>query len=411
MKPPIRPELSTSIGSWLSLGMLAFCLTACNGGTDAPPTPTHSPGYPDPISQAAPDNITANGVLHPVGRVRLSFGVEGFVESVSVRIGEGVRPGQTLARLEKNSLEQAVAQSELDLRVAQLSLSQSQLKLEQLLEPPDAADTRQAEHAVDQAAAGLKAARLDLATVLNSTLLNETLEDARRVVEEMQHRYDVQLGWYESGNELDYWFVQDARENLADAKLNLARIEQPGYAQFQDAQNAVEQAEHSHQEAQDYLGQLLKGPDPLDMKGVQKELEAAELEVKAVELALGRARTDLAKAILEAPFEGVVSSVPVNVGEWAAPGVAAIELLDVTRWRVETKNVGELEIARVRVGQKALVRVNAFRDEALAGLVASISPVAVVQQGDTTYTLMIELESTDLNLRPGMTSQVEILLE
>jgi hypothetical protein len=43
--------------------------------------------------------------------------------------------------------------------------------------------------------------------------------------------------------------------------------------------------------------------------------------------------------------------------------------------------------------------------------VAAISPVAVVQQGDTTYTLMIELEPTDLNLRPGMNAQVEILAE
>ncbi len=57
------------------------------------------------------------------------------------------------------------------------------------------------------------------------------------------------------------------------------------------------------------------------------------------------------------------------------------------------------------------VRVNAFRDDPLTGRVVTISPVAVVQQGDTTYTLMIELEDTDLNLRPGMTAQVEILIE
>jgi len=81
----------------------------------------------------------------------------------------------------------------------------------------------------------------------------------------------------------------------------------------------------------------------------------------------------------------------------------------VSRWRIETKNVGELEIGRVRVGQEVLVRVNAFRDETLHGRVVTISPVAVVQQGDTTYTLMIELEPTDLNLRPGMTVQVEIV--
>jgi HlyD family secretion protein len=86
-----------------------------------------------------------------------------------------------------------------------------------------------------------------------------------------------------------------------------------------------------------------------------------------------------------------------------------VELLDTTRWYVETRNVGELNIGRVRVGQEVLVRVNAFQEETLRGRVATISPVAVVQQGDTTYTLTIELEPTDLNLRPGMTVQVEIL--
>jgi HlyD family secretion protein len=86
-----------------------------------------------------------------------------------------------------------------------------------------------------------------------------------------------------------------------------------------------------------------------------------------------------------------------------------IELVDTSGWRVETRNVGELDIGRVRVGQAARVWVNAFPGEVLQGRVVTVSPVAVVQQGDTTYTLMIELEATGLNLRTGMTAQVEIL--
>jgi hypothetical protein len=62
----------------------------------------------------------------------------------------------------------------------------------------------------------------------------------------------------------------------------------------------------------------------------------------------------------------------------------------------------------VRAGQEALVWANALRDETLHGRVIAIYPLAVVQQGDTTYTLMIKVEPTDLNLRPGMTAQVRI---
>jgi HlyD family secretion protein len=142
-----------------------------------------------------------------------------------------------------------------------------------------------------------------------------------------------------------------------------------------------------------------------------EELTLAQLDVERAQLALEGAQADLGRATLRAPFDGVVSTVQVNVGEWAAPGATIVELLDVSRWRVETKNVGELQIGRVRAGQEVLVRVNAFQGETLHGRVVAISPVAVVQQGDTTYTLMIELEPTELNLRPGMTAQVEILAE
>ena len=88
-----------------------------------------------------------------------------------------------------------------------------------------------------------------------------------------------------------------------------------------------------------------------------------------------------------------------------------IELLDTSAWLIETKNVGELQIERVELGQEVQVSVNAFQGEMLSGRVVAISPEAVVQQGDTTYTLVIELEPTDLNLRPGMTARVEILVK
>jgi HlyD family secretion protein len=85
-----------------------------------------------------------------------------------------------------------------------------------------------------------------------------------------------------------------------------------------------------------------------------------------------------------------------------------VEILDTGRWIVETRNVSELAIGQVRVGQEASVQVIPFGDERLRGQVEAISPVAVVQQGDTTYTLMIALDPTELSLRPGMNAQVEI---
>jgi len=123
-----------------------------------------------------------------------------------------------------------------------------------------------------------------------------------------------------------------------------------------------------------------------------------EAQVQQAHTILEKAKQALSRAQLLAPFDGTISAVYLSQGEWAGPGAPVVELLDTTRWRVETRNVSELNIGRIRVGQEAIVRVMAFRGEELRGRVDAISPVAVVQQGDTTYTVFIELEPTDLNL-------------
>jgi multidrug resistance efflux pump len=142
-----------------------------------------------------------------------------------------------------------------------------------------------------------------------------------------------------------------------------------------------------------------------------EDIAVVEAQVRQARTALAHAELALARSELRAPFDGTVSAVYLRGGEWAAAGAPVVELLDTSRWRVETRNIGELNIGRVEVGQEATVRVMAFPGEELRGRVLAISPVAVVQQGDTTYTAIIELDPTGLNLRPGMNAEVEILTE
>jgi HlyD family secretion protein len=137
----------------------------------------------------------------------------------------------------------------------------------------------------------------------------------------------------------------------------------------------------------------------------------AEANLLQAQLAVERLERQLQQTELAAPFDGLISAIYLRPGEWAQAGAPVVEMIETGPWRVETKNVSELDIARVRVGQGAVVRVTAFQGEIVKGKVSTISPVAVVQQGDTTYSLMIELEDTDLNLLPGMNVQVEILTE
>jgi HlyD family secretion protein len=385
-----------------TVGMLAGC-----GGGEA----TEAEAATEvPVTSTASDNkVVAEAVIEPDRWGELHFDAAGDVVGVSVQEGDTVSEGDVLARLETTDLERAVTQAELDLNQAQLRLSQAELRLEQLLEPPDEADIRQAEHAVAQANAALQAAQLDLTAVTNSVLLNEALEDAQEVFDDKQRRYNIRLEDYESEEQPDYWYVEDAQEQLDDAKLNLDRVQQEGNAQLQDVRNAVNQALQSRQEAQDALDRLLEGADELDVAAVQKEIEAAQLDVEAAELALEEARSNLEDAILSAPFAGVVTKLDVDTGDTVAPGQVVVVLATLDQLVARTVDLTELDVARVAEGQPAVVTVDALPDAEFAGRVREIALQSEDYRGDVVYAVTVEL--TDVSsapLRWGMTAMVEI---
>jgi HlyD family secretion protein len=382
----------------LPLILLTLCLAACNGKSGDQAVTTQSPDAA-PVYQPAVGSITANGVLVPARQVALSFGVGGTVESVEVEVGEHVEAGQILATLDDVDLERAVARAKLELQTAQTRLAQLEADAIPVSERVLAATA-----AISSAQAALTQAHVQANQRGNYDIIDSyALEQAERALQDAQNEYDKVLNnpskrsWAPSSPQADDLEEAQDHYNVVLAQYRI-RAADYGYAA------AIANAEAQLAQAQWMLYEAQHPVRP-------EALALAQLDVERAQQALEAAQADLAYATLVAPFDGVVSVVPVSVGEWAGPGITVVELLDVSHWRIETKNVGELQIARVQVGQEVRVRVNAFRDEVLPGRVVTISPVAVVQQGDTTYTLMIELEPTDLNLRPGMTAQIEVLTE
>lgn len=166
---------------------------------------------------------------------------------------------------------------------------------------------------------------------------------------------------------------------------------------------AAAQAEVTIQQAQLELIQADPQASPAERIIAATQLRQAQIQVEQLQL-------QIANAAIYAPFDGQVAAIQVNPGEWASAGQPVFTLLDTHTWLVETKNISELNISRIRVGQSVQVHVIAFPEQSLTGAVAAIYPIAVVQQGDTTYTLLIRLAPTTLALLPGMNAEVAIKL-
>ncbi len=399
MKQVIFSRRNTFIRAGLLLGLLVLCLAGCGQGTDAEPVPTSVPSDAVSAYQSSAGNITANGVLLPAGQVALSFGVGGKVESVAVEVGESVLTGQTLAALDALELQRAVERAELELETAQARLAQLQAQA-----TPVPARELAATAAISSAQTALDQAHAQAGQRGNQNVIDRwELDNVERALQDAQDKYDKLV----NDPRTTTWAPSSPQARALEEAQDYYAVVMAGYR--------MRAADHAYAaaiaNAETGLAQAQSALYDVQHPVLAEALALAQLDVERAQLALETAQADLARATLPASFDGIVAIVPLDVGEWAAPGATVVELLDVSRWRIETKNVGELQIARVRVGQEVRVRVNAFRDEALTGRVSTISPVAVVQQGDTTYTLVIELEATDLNLRPGMTAQVEILVE
>jgi biotin carboxyl carrier protein len=108
--------------------------------------------------------------------------------------------------------------------------------------------------------------------------------------------------------------------------------------------------------------------------------------------------------VLVAPWAGTVTGVPVTTGDTLAPGATVATLADLTRLRVETTDVDEYLIARIRRGQPVAVRVDALDQRVLQGYVrsAALEPQPAPSGGQH-YPVVIDLAELPPELRSGMT--------
>ena len=143
------------------------------------------------------------------------------------------------------------------------------------------------------------------------------------------------------------------------------------------------------------------------------QLEAARAQVEQTRAALDFARTRLNYTVIRSPVDGIVLSRNVDVGQTVAASLQAPTLFtiaqDLTKMQINT-NVDEADIGRVEVGQEVTFTVDAYPSEVFDGRVSQIRNAPQVVQNVVTYDVIIEVENSELKLKPGMTSNVSIVV-
>ena len=100
--------------------------------------------------------------------------------------------------------------------------------------------------------------------------------------------------------------------------------------------------------------------------------------------------------------------VHVRSGELLLPGQSIVTLGDLTALHVETTDLSEADIARVREGAAVSVTFDALPGQTIKGTVTRIAPMSTPGQSAVNYTVIVELDQIDPALRWGMTAFVDV---
>jgi macrolide-specific efflux system membrane fusion protein len=186
--------------------------------------------------------------------------------------------------------------------------------------------------------------------------------------------------------------------------------------QVEIAEEQVEAAHAQYEIAQDNLdeGVLGESEDVLEQQVniAEANWETAKLNLQVAKLSLDSAKLNMNKAVITAPFDGVVAGITIMEGEeisTATLATPAITLVGTSGIEMQG-NIDELNIASVKLGQSANITLDALPDEQVTGSVAFISPMGTVLAGIVSYATTISLENPSADLKDGMSATAEVVV-
>jgi HlyD family secretion protein len=200
--------------------------------------------------------------------------------------------------------------------------------------------------------------------------------------------------------------LENARANYAQAKATLMKDEvQARFAERQSKRQGT------------LVKDKLIAPADFDTAesaaGTSKaQVEADKANVQQARAILHQAEVNLALTNITSPTDGVVISRNVDVGQTVAASLSAPIIFviaeDLRKMQVDT-SVAEADVGKLSAGMDATFVVDAYPGERFKGKVRQIRNAAQTLQNVVTYDAVIDVNNSELKLRPGMTANVNFV--
>ena len=337
-------------------------------------------------------SITSTGSIDYSDYENLSFGADGTVGAVNVKVGDLITKGQVLATLDSDdwntyldSLTQAVQTAQSNLTSAQNNIADSENQV------------TAKELAVSQAGLALQTAQDNLATQIDQDQLN--VANAQTALQTAQDSLNKAQANYVSN-----WTIPDYILAYAQAQAQL-KVAQDNLATSQTTL-AADQASTDHLQIDQAQLQVTQSQQALvEAKTAVTNAQANEA---TAEQAVTDAQTTLATAKatsiqITAPFNGAVTAVNIADGGMANQGATAIIVADTSKF-VANLLVNESNISSISIGTMATVTATALPTVTFSARVTAISPIATNQSGVVNYAVTATILGVVPQARPTTTT-------
>ncbi|MFC1904016.1 efflux RND transporter periplasmic adaptor subunit [Chloroflexota bacterium] len=358
-------------------------------------------------------SVSGSGNIEAAREAKLTFGSGGRIDKIYIDEGDEVSQGDVLAKLETDTLELAKTQADVALTQAQVALTQAQLA------------QKTAEYNLDTILDGKDALELAL---FNAQI---TLRTAEHSLDETQDIYtwpDIKTAQTDVENAeafLDYVLDEElsttaiayaqarlaAAEAVLDAKIHAYDTEEVAIAKMQV--EADEMAEAQAQQDLDKLADTI-ALNELQVKAAEESVKQAQHSITLAQASLKEAQRQLDEATIVASFDGVIASVNAEEGDiLPSPAMSpqpVIYVIDSSTMELVVE-VDEIDVPEIKLGQKAVINLDALPDADFTGIVATIFPMPREVGGVVVYDVKIELKvPEDSGVKIGMSAETDIVL-
>ena len=370
--------------------------------------------------------ITVSGKIIPTQEVDLSFEVSGKINEVLVDVGDRVKSGQILARIDSGEIDNQILES-------QAFLDGELIRLNELT-----SDTLSENQ--------LKNKKIELLSILKKTYI--TADDTIRnkidlLVEDPNSRFpeftkslsdyflrqDISKQRYELGISLDDWLIYNNQLsvnniNFENIDYNLIQLKKVESLLEKISQGSVDfnpNSTVSQSQIDSYISTVSSSRNTIASLGVeinqaseslrslQASLPIQQSNLRSAEANFEKLSSRIDKYVLTAPFDGVITDSHINVGEISELGKTALSIFGDSGLEIETF-IPEVLVAGVNIGDTGRLKLDAFGESVLFDVIIShVDPRETEKDGLTTYKTLLDFVNDNLDIKPGMTAEVDII--